>query len=131
LETVAAITVMAKKLSQGALKRRGRPPRPGGPIPKAEVQRAYRERLKQAGKAVKLVDADFDSAEQRAWVAKLHEDLGNALRNLELREQDVARLQERNGYLESELKLQGLHLTGALKDVLVLKRQLAQKPTRR
>jgi hypothetical protein len=44
---------------------RGRPPRPGGPTPKAEFQHAYRARLKAAGKVVKLADPsvitpDFD-----------------------------------------------------------------------
>jgi hypothetical protein len=36
---------------------RGRPPKPGGPIPQAEIQRAYRARLAAAGKVVRLVAA--------------------------------------------------------------------------
>ena len=36
---------------------RGRPPKPGGPIPQVEVQRAYRARLAAAGKVVRVVDA--------------------------------------------------------------------------
>jgi hypothetical protein len=36
---------------------RGRPPKPGGPKSQVEVQRAYRPRLKAAGKVVKIVDA--------------------------------------------------------------------------
>jgi hypothetical protein len=54
------------------LVRRGRPPKPGGPMPQVEVQRAYRDRLKAAGKTVRLVDADFvnitDAAAQEATV---------------------------------------------------------------
>jgi hypothetical protein len=38
---------------------------------------------------------------------------------LEFREQDVERLQQRNAYLESELKLQTQHHTNALKDVVI------------
>jgi hypothetical protein len=55
----------------------------------------------------------------------------NALLKLELREQDVARLEQRNAYLAGELKLQGQHHTNALKDVITLKRQLAEKPAKR
>jgi len=36
-----------------AKRRRGRPPKPGGPIPRAEIQRAYRARLAAAGKVVR------------------------------------------------------------------------------
>jgi len=38
-------------------RRRGRPPKSGGPKSQAEVQRAYRARLKAAGKIVRIVDA--------------------------------------------------------------------------
>jgi len=48
-----------------------------------------------------------------------------------VREAEVTRLRDRNDQLESELKLQGQHLTAALKDNVVLKQQLATKPTRR
>jgi hypothetical protein len=116
------------------IKRRGRPPRPGGPIPKAEVQRAYRERLRAAGKAVKLVDADWDSDEFRALFAKRADDLHNALLILEVQKQDIARLEQRNAYLERELRLEAQHHTNALKDNIVLKKQLAEitrKPPRR
>jgi hypothetical protein len=46
---------------------------------------------------------------------------------LELREEDVARLEQRNAYLEGELKLQERHHTNALKEVITLKQQLAKK----
>jgi hypothetical protein len=46
---------------------------------------------------------------------------------LERREEDVAQLQQRNAYLEGELKLQEWHHTNALKEVVTLKQQLAKK----
>jgi hypothetical protein len=61
----------------------------------------------------------------------MRERLHSALLKLELREQDVARLEQRNAYLEGELKLQGQHHTNTLKDVITLKRQLAEKPAKR
>jgi hypothetical protein len=45
----------------------------------------------------------------------MRERLHNALLKPELREQDVARFEQRNAYLEGELKLQGQHHTNALK----------------
>ena len=57
--------------------------------------------------------------------------LGNALLELGLRQQDVARLEARNAYLESELKRVEQHHTIALKDNIVLKKQLAERPKRR
>ena len=126
---------------------RGRPPKPGGRIPQVEVQRAYRARLAAAGKVVRIVDAvsvrpasanlartailDFDPARDRIYeremFEKMRDDLRNALLKLELREEEVARLEQRNAYLEGELKLQERHHTNALKDNIVLKQQLAKK----
>jgi len=101
---------VAKKLATPpdppAAKRRGRPPKPGGRTPQVEVQRAYRARLKAAGKAVRIVDAtasaatvpipDFDPAKdgvfERAMIARMRGQLRSALSKLELREEDVARL---------------------------------------
>jgi hypothetical protein len=57
----------------------------------------------------------------------MRDKLYNALLELELREQDVARLEQRNAYLERELKLQGQHHTNALKEVIVLKQELAKR----
>ena len=48
------------------------------------------------------------------------------LSKLELREEEVARLRDRNAHLESELKLQERHLANALKN-----KKLALKPARR
>ena len=115
--------------------RRGRPPKPGGRITQAEVQRAYRARLAAAGKLVRIVDAaavssapagatqslrpDFDPAKdgvfERQMVARIRDQLHNALSKLELREEEVTRLRDRNAYLESELKFQEQHLANAMK----------------
>jgi hypothetical protein len=123
-------------------------------MPQVEVQRAYRARLAAAGKVVKIVDAvaaspvpaspalaaipDFDPARdgvyERATFAKMRDDLHSALLKIKFREEDVARLEARNAYLEGELRLQERHLTNALKDNIVLKNQLAemaQKPAKR
>ena len=119
-----------------AAKRRGRPPKPGGRTPQIEVQRAYRARLKAAGKVVRIVDAtaspvpipDFDPAKdgvfEREMIARMREQLRSALLKLELREEDVARLREGNAALEAELKTQERHHTNALKDKVVLKQRL-------
>ena len=112
-----------------------------------EIQRAYRARLAAAGKVVRVVDAasvrpasasppmtaipDFDPAMdgiyERKMIAKMRDDLRNALLKLELRQEDVARLKQRNTYLECELKLQERHHTNAVKEVITLKQQLAKK----
>jgi hypothetical protein len=57
----------------------------------------------------------------------MHDRLHNALLKLERQEQDVKRLEARNAYFEGELKLQAQHHTNALKEVIVLKRELAQR----
>jgi hypothetical protein len=110
------------------------------------VQRAYRARLAAPGKAVRVVDAvpvrplpvspaltaiaDFDPARdgfyERAMFEKMRDDLHNALLKLELREQDVARLEQRNACLEGGLKLQGQRHTNALEEVIILKQRLAK-----
>ena len=114
-------------------RRRGRPPKPGGRMSQVEVQRAYRARLAAAGKVVRIVDAaqptpaSIPDAEFEAIRKRLHE----ALLKLERREQDVARLEQRNAYLEGELKLQGQHHTNALKEIVTLKQQLAQQAEKR
>lgn len=145
--TVMLIGDMAKNpkppLSLPAVtRRRGRPPKPGGRTPQVEVQRAYRARLAAAGKAVRVVDIalagqapasipGFDPATQlvcdRQMFEDMRENLRNALLKLELREQDVARLTTRNAYLESELKLQEQHHTNSLKEVIMLRQQLAKR----
>jgi hypothetical protein len=107
-----------------AKRRRGRPPKPGGPKPQAEVQRAYRARLAAAGKVLKVVDAALFDA---GGIQDMRERLHNAVLEVERRREDVARLEQRNVYLEGELKTQERHLTNALKDNVVLKQQLAKK----
>ena len=119
-----------------------------------EIQRAYRARLAAAGKVVKIVDAatvspatvnpalaaipDFDPAQdgiyERAEIEGMRERLHNALLKLELREEDAARLETRNVYLEGELRLEHQHHTNAIKANIVLKKQLAEitrKPAKR
>jgi hypothetical protein len=108
---------------------RGRPPSPQGAKPRAEVQRAYRERRKAAGKVLRVIDTWTTMTPVE--IAEMRERLGNALLELELRQQDVARLEARNAYLESELKRVEQHHTIALKDNIVLKKQLAERPKRR
>ena len=94
-----------------------------------EVQRAHRARLAAAGKVVRIVDAatlglaSIPDAEFEALCTRLRD----ALSKLELREQYVARLEQRNAYLEGELRLQGQHHTNALKEIVTLKQQLVQQ----
>jgi hypothetical protein len=109
---------------------RGRPPSPQGPKPRAEIQRAYRERRKAAGNMLRVIDtwAEMTPAE----ISELREVLRKALLQLELRQQDVQRLETRNAYLEAELKREERAHTNALKDNIVLKKQLAEmRPKRR
>jgi hypothetical protein len=81
---------------------RGRPPNPQGAKPRAEVQRAYRERRKAAGKVLRVIDTW--TIMTPAEIAEQGERLGNALRKLKLRKRDVQRLEARNAYLEGELR---------------------------
>jgi hypothetical protein len=160
--TVMITWSMAKKAalpasSPSGARRRGRPPKPGGRLSQVEIQRAYRARLAAAGKVVKIVKIvnaatvspapvnpalaviqDFDPARdgiyERTTVETMREDLHNALSKLELRNQDVERLEARNVYLEGELRLEHQHHTNAIKANIVLKKQLAeitQKPAKR
>jgi hypothetical protein len=129
---------------------RGRPPKPGGRLSQVEIQRAYRARLAAAGKVVRLVDTaavshipntpalvatpDFDPTTDGVYEREMFESIRDKLHNAslksELQEQDIARLEQRNAYLEGELKLQGQHNTNALKELTSLKQQLAQKPAK-
>jgi hypothetical protein len=102
---------------------RGRPPRPGGPKSQAEVQRAYRARLAAAGKVFKLIDAA--AIADLAMVDRIRERLNGALLQLELRDQDVARLESRNVYLERELKRVERHNLNILKELIELKKAAA------
>jgi hypothetical protein len=112
------------------VKRRGRPPRPGGPTPQVEIQRAYRARLKAAGKVVKLVDADFDPGQMQAPVVELRDNLHNALVKLDLRAQDVERLEARNRFLDAELVRLERELTNKAKDAIVARQQAAKRRDR-
>jgi hypothetical protein len=77
--------------------------------------------------AVPEFDPAKDGIFEREMIESMSDKLRNALLQLELREQDVARLQKRNADLQAELKLQEQHHTIALKDNIVLKQQLAKR----
>jgi hypothetical protein len=98
----------------------------GGPTPQVKIQRAYRAQLKAAGKVVKLVDADFDPGQMQALVVELRDNLHNALVQLELRTQDVERLEARNRFLEAELVRLERELTNKAKDAIVARQQGAK-----
>jgi hypothetical protein len=108
--------------------------------------------LAAAGKVVRIVDAavpgpatagdalgptpDFDPTRdgiyERAMFEKMRDDLRHVLLKLELAQEDVARLEQRNAYLEGELKLLERHHTNSLKELITLRQQLAEKkPTGR
>jgi hypothetical protein len=132
-----------------AKRRRGRPPKPGGPKPQAEVQRAYRARLAAAGKVVRLVDAnaaspvpaalaDFDPVRdgiyERAWVANMQDDLRRAIIQAGRLEKDRDRWKK--DYDRAEAQLRRLEewrsddwkeKTALQNEVAALKRQLADR----
>jgi hypothetical protein len=91
---------------------RGRPPTPEGAKPKAEIQRAYRERLK----ASRISPADF---------LDLHEQANRQALTIMRLQQDVARLTARNTELENELKRVEQHNLNTLKEVIVLRQAAA------
>lgn len=111
------------------------------------MQRAYRARLKAAGKVVKVVDAvpgnpasasvarplvpDFDPATQmicdRALFEGVRERLHTALLKIERQGQEVERLETRNAYLEAELRREEQRHTNTLKEIITLKQQLAKR----
>jgi hypothetical protein len=99
---------------------RGRPPKPEGRLSPAEIQRAYRERKKAATPDL------AHHAELRGRLAEAEDQLRTALIKLQLRDEAVARLEQRNAYLEGELRLLEQHHTIALKDKVVLQKQLAE-----
>ncbi|MDB5400068.1 MAG: hypothetical protein JWQ55_2086 [Rhodopila sp.] len=53
--------------------------------------------------------------------------LHNALLKIKLLTDTMQRFEQRNGYLEGELKIQEQHHTSTLKEVIVLKQQLAKR----
>jgi hypothetical protein len=135
------------------LRRLGRPPKPGGRIPQAEVQRAYRARLAAAGKVVRIVDAgainpaaprvavasdpDFDPARdgvyERVMIEKMRDDLHNALLRIRTLEEDRNRWQTDCARAEAELRVERQHHTNTTKDNIVLQKEitaLKQKPRR-
>jgi len=77
---------------------------------------------------------DFDPAEdgvyERETIASMRDQLRSGLSRLELREEELARLRERDAHLEAELKTTDWHLTNALKDKVALQERL-ERPLRR
>jgi len=131
----------AKLLDPPAKPSRGRPPKPGGRAPQAEVQRAYRARLKAVGEGVRVVDTragrasaipGFDPARDtvvdRAVIANLQDELYNALLKRDLLEDELARVRDRNAGLERELKRLEREITNSVKARVVLEQKLAKKP---
>jgi hypothetical protein len=108
---------------------RGRPPAPRGAKPRAEVQRAYRERRKAAGKVLRVIDTWTTMTP--AEIAEMRERLGNALCELEVRQEDVRRLEGRLASLEGELRRVEQYNLNLIKDAVVFKKQLAERPKRR
>jgi hypothetical protein len=129
----------------------GRPPKPGGRISQADVQRAYRARLAAAGKVVRIVDAtlleqanpalvtipDYDPAidgiYERAMFEKMRDDLHNALSRIEVLETDRNRWQTDCARAEAELRSERQHHTNTIKDKIMLQQEIAalkQKPRR-
>jgi hypothetical protein len=82
------------------------------------------------GKVVRLVDADFDPGQMQALVVELRDNLHNALVKLELRTQDVERLEARNRSLEAELVRLERELTNEAKDAIVARQKAAKRRDR-
>jgi chromosome segregation ATPase len=108
---------------------RGRPPTPQGAKPRADVQREYRQRRKERGLVLRTINTLTTMTPDE--IAEMRERLGNALRELEMRQQDVQRLEGRLASLEGELRRVEQHNLNLIKDVVVLKKQLAERPKRR
>jgi hypothetical protein len=74
---------------------------------------------------------DFDPATQfvcdRETFEGMRDRLHNALLKIKLLTDTMQRFEQRNGYLEGELKIQEQHHTSTLKEVIVLKQQLAKR----
>jgi hypothetical protein len=94
-------------------KRRGRPPKADAMSP-AERQRAYRERRALATPEV-------------ATFVRMREDLHAALLRLELRTEDVVRLEARCIQLERDLKELERHHLNRTKDLILMRRKLAER----
>ncbi|MDX6502534.1 MAG: hypothetical protein QOG23_5798, partial [Blastocatellia bacterium] len=74
--------------------------------------------------------ADFDPGQMQALVVELRDNLHNALVKLELRTQDVERLEARNRSLEAELVRLERELTNEAKDAIVARQKAAKRRDR-
>jgi hypothetical protein len=104
----------------------------------------YRARLAASGKAVRVVDAAaspappaipaFDPATQivcdREQFERIDDKLGNALSKVRFLTDSLQRLEQRNAFLETGLKREEQNHTNKIKEVIVLKQQLAQAEQR-
>jgi hypothetical protein len=114
-------------MAQHPKRPRGRPPTsPEGSKTRAAIQRDYRERRKAAGKVLRVIDTWKTMTP--AEIAELRERLDSALLKLKLREQDVTRLDQRNGYLEAELRRVEQHNQHLLKELILLRQTAAAAP---
>jgi hypothetical protein len=100
---------------------RGRPPSPGGPEPQAEIQRAYRVR-----KAAQAAGAAAARPDLKAFL-EMRDKLHNALLELEPGSRTWRGSNSATHTWKGELKLEAQHHTNALKDIVLLKRELAQR----
>jgi hypothetical protein len=156
--TVMIMKAVAKKpkrpMSAPPKRRPGRPPKPGGAIPHVEVQRAYRARLKAAGKGVRIVELSaaaipvgpaysqatgassaevltFDPTTEMVCDRKIFEDMRDRLRHalskLALRDERLEQIEKRNAWLEGELKRQERHHANSLKEIITLKQKLEKR----
>lgn len=91
--------------------RGGRPPKPGGRKSQVEIQRAYRERLRAAGKVVRVVDA----ACSPEALADLRERLYRAASRADFLQAELSRLREREAALAAEVVRLERELTLAAK----------------
>jgi hypothetical protein len=82
--------------------KRGRPPKPDGPVPQFMVQRAYRARLAAAGKVVRIVDAQGGG--EAVAAAPLHTALQTAHAVIAQQTAIIAALKERNAVLTAEVQ---------------------------
>jgi len=115
-------------------RQRGRPPRPDGATPKAEIQRRYRERLAATGKAVRLIDLHaapppFDAEThficERATFSEIRDKYHHALSKIGLLEEDRARWQSDCAKAEAELKREEQRHLNTLKDKIMLQQEIA------
>ena len=96
----------------------------------AERQRRFIARLKASATPAPGYDPATQVVVDRDVVEGMEEQLRKTLVRVEILEQDRARLEARNAYVEGQWKREEQLHTNALKEIIVLK-QAAQKPAKR